>query len=400
MFIKAIIKLVRILWPARIRRSRRKSVRRNSLVALFDLRDEPRSQASVSRPVASLSDRAVSKSKESRLKWTFRPWVRLRPRLSSYADSIDSVVAIDEVINKRVRVPWPAKFWKSSNKPVRPNSLVALFDTRDEAEFSYRQPRWKIRGMALVNPSVLAVLSLAALISVTVLAAFWQHDDDPDTAFVYTSKLLNVDESVDDQCDFRFSLFNSKFGGRQIGETLSDTIPLQSGKFTSILDYGYGLEQIEGQYMDIGVRCPAGDGEFAHLIRQTLNSARPFDMKGYSALARDTFGHEDDDRSLLEVESGQSSEQVKSSDDSSDEVVRTDAVDSSLDDGVSAATRQEVKKMGAKGRDVEPGHNGAKRAAAMAVPEPGEVPPEVKRAEGRKGNAGIGNNKRNRLNDI
>jgi hypothetical protein len=95
------------------------------------------------------------------------------------------------------------------------------------------------------------------------------------TAFTYQGQLADDGEPAAGPCDFRFSLFDAPSDGAQVGSTLTQTdVALNDGRFTSALDFGVGVFGGDARWLEISVRCPAGDGVYTILNpRQELTAA-------------------------------------------------------------------------------------------------------------------------------
>jgi len=200
---------------------------------------------------------------------------------------------------------------------------------------------------------VIGVLSLALLSYgvVSASASFMETRRTPST-FTYQSYLNRDGAAVNETCDFQFALYRAEFAGDKIGKTLERKLPVQNGAFSALLDFGKESMSVQRPYLDLLVRCPAGQGGFVQLLRKNVNDKTPYDFMGMMQLVQSVF--------------------AEASTTTQPEIVpQYDAV--------------ETDTMGIKAQDDIAGHSGAKREAAMYVPEPGTYAPGVKRSLGNKG---------------
>ena len=182
------------------------------------------------------------------------------------------------------------------------------------------------------------------------------------STFSYVGSLERDGVPVNDTCDFRFGLFRAQFAGDQIGKPQERTLAVKKGVFSAYLDFGKEAMSVKRPYLDLQVRCPAGQGEYMRLLRKAINDRKPFDIMGLAKLVEATFGPTD----VAPGPEGTSDP-------------------SPVPLPISQYRRVDTTSMGAKGQDTGAGHQGAKRAAAMFVPEPGTYAPGEKRELGEKG---------------
>lgn len=96
------------------------------------------------------------------------------------------------------------------------------------------------------------------------------------TAFTYQGRLEDPSGPVNNNCDFEFKLFASSGGSDQVGGSQSrNDVLVEDGYFTvDDLDFGAGAFQGESRWLQVAVRCPAGNGDFEVLVpRQELTVA-------------------------------------------------------------------------------------------------------------------------------
>ncbi len=133
---------------------------------------------------------------------------------------------------------------------------------------------------------ILAGILALGLMVTLMLGLTWAQERGPrtalGTAFTYQGRLTDAGGLVNDQCDFQFSLWDAAgsgdppSGGTQIGATQFKTnVEVAEGLFT-IPDLDFGSTAFAGQarWLEIAMRCPAGDGTYAALApRQGLTPA-------------------------------------------------------------------------------------------------------------------------------
>jgi len=95
------------------------------------------------------------------------------------------------------------------------------------------------------------------------------------TAFTYQGQLKSGGNAVNSSCDFQFGLYDALTGGAQIGTTQTQTnVTVSNGLFTTQIDFGAGTITGNARWLNIAVRCPAGNGSFTTLApRQALTPA-------------------------------------------------------------------------------------------------------------------------------
>jgi hypothetical protein len=114
-----------------------------------------------------------------------------------------------------------------------------------------------------------------ALVSNASVAQDSSSQSSLGTAFTYQGRLEDASGPVDGDCDLRFKLFNAASGGTQIGGTQTLTgVAVSEGLFTVQLDFGAGAFNGYPRWLEIEVRCPAGNGGYVKLSpRQPLTPA-------------------------------------------------------------------------------------------------------------------------------
>src|SRR5262245_36282214 len=98
------------------------------------------------------------------------------------------------------------------------------------------------------------------------------------TEFTYQGRLKLAGEPVDGAADFEFRLFDGAGGGAsQVGSTLAaDAIDVSEGLFTIDLDFGVGVFDGNGRWLEITVRSPSGVGDYTTLSPRQKIAAAPY----------------------------------------------------------------------------------------------------------------------------
>jgi hypothetical protein len=98
------------------------------------------------------------------------------------------------------------------------------------------------------------------------------------SGFTYQGRLEDNSGLVNDNCDFSFGLFTDESGTEQIGELqFHENIAVSDGLFTiTDLDFGWETFTGEARYLSIGVRCPAGSGNYTVLSPYQRISPTPY----------------------------------------------------------------------------------------------------------------------------
>ncbi len=103
------------------------------------------------------------------------------------------------------------------------------------------------------------------------------------STFTYQGRLTNSSGPVTDICDFQFRLFDSEMAGTQIGDTATKSdVNVSNGLFTVQLDFGGEAFKGSDRFLEIEVRCPAGEGLFTSLPRQPITPT-PYAVHAFSS---------------------------------------------------------------------------------------------------------------------
>lgn len=103
--------------------------------------------------------------------------------------------------------------------------------------------------------------------------------------FTYQGELVDDGLPVDEVCDFQFSLWDDGGGGSQIGATqTSEDVAVIGGRFNVTVNdanqFGSNAFNGDPRWLEIGVRCPAGNGTYT-----TLNQRQPLSATPYAQFA-------------------------------------------------------------------------------------------------------------------
>jgi hypothetical protein len=94
------------------------------------------------------------------------------------------------------------------------------------------------------------------------------------TAFTYQGRLTDAGGPINGLCDLQFSLWDALAGaaGQPLGPTQTVAkVAISDGLFTVVLDFGDKVFTGPARWLEVEVRCPAGNGDFTPLTpRQPL----------------------------------------------------------------------------------------------------------------------------------
>ncbi|HTP08784.1 MAG TPA: hypothetical protein VMP08_11060 [Anaerolineae bacterium] len=95
------------------------------------------------------------------------------------------------------------------------------------------------------------------------------------TAFTYQGQLRTASGPINSNCDFQFGLWDVDNGGTSLASDLGHTnVAVNNGLFTVQIDFGMNVFAGEARWLEIAVRCPAGNGSYVTLSpRQPLTPA-------------------------------------------------------------------------------------------------------------------------------
>jgi hypothetical protein len=121
-----------------------------------------------------------------------------------------------------------------------------------------------------LSRTIVRVLAVAALIAAPMVSRATTPAGD---TFTYQGELKTSGQLASGSYDFEVKLFDSLFGGIQIGPTLTKlNTPVVQGRFTVKLNFGNAAFNGEQRFLSIAVR-PAGSGSYTALDRQELTPA-------------------------------------------------------------------------------------------------------------------------------
>jgi len=134
---------------------------------------------------------------------------------------------------------------------------------------------------------VACVVLLALLVSAAQVAGQGGGQQSPKAVFSYTftyqGQLRDATGTVNATCDLRFTLWDDKDGGSQVGDTLVlEGIELVDGLFTARLDFGATTFQGDTRWLEVAASCPAGSGYSTLTPRQELTGS-PYALYALSA---------------------------------------------------------------------------------------------------------------------
>jgi len=118
-----------------------------------------------------------------------------------------------------------------------------------------------------------------------------RHTQALGSAFTYQGQLRQGGSPANGSCDLQFGLFDAPSQGMQIGATqMAEGVDVRNGVFTVQLDFGSAAFSGSDRWLEIGVRCPTGSGNFV-----VLNPRQPLTPAPYAIsaplVARDAQGN-------------------------------------------------------------------------------------------------------------
>ncbi|MEZ4518221.1 MAG: hypothetical protein R3C44_15835, partial [Chloroflexota bacterium] len=132
----------------------------------------------------------------------------------------------------------------------------------------WHQIRFVTPVLALVALLVVAGVILAGNQDDGLLAPLTSDDTSAaavalGTGFNFQGQLADIDGApLDGQCDLRFGLYDGATGGTKLGELSRDNVTVVGGIFAVNLDFDAKLFSGDARWLQIGVRCPAGAGNY------------------------------------------------------------------------------------------------------------------------------------------
>jgi len=131
-----------------------------------------------------------------------------------------------------------------------------------------------MKNYSLLLICIIALLTLSAGVSAQTTTL--------SSTFTYQGYLTGANGAVSGTCDFQFSLYDALTSGAQIGTTLTKTnVTVSNGTFSTPLDFGVTAFDGADRYLQIGVRCPAGSGNYTPLTPRQTVTAAPYAMGLY-----------------------------------------------------------------------------------------------------------------------
>ena len=137
---------------------------------------------------------------------------------------------------------------------------------------------WRTVHLPMLSVALMVVLFVAGGWSdgrARSQAAISRADAPVGDAITYQGWLQQNDVAVEGLCDLNFSLFDSAIDGAQIGSTLARANHTVTGGYFTVSDLDFGAVFTgAARWIEVAVRCPAGNGDFTTLIpRQPLTPA-------------------------------------------------------------------------------------------------------------------------------
>ena len=122
-----------------------------------------------------------------------------------------------------------------------------------------------------------ALLALLGLTTVAVQAA------PMGTAFTYHGHLSDGTNPATGLYDFRWQLFDAVTDGIQLGPTMTNSVGVTNGLFTSTLDFGPGIFTGEARWLEMGVRANGSATNFTTLTPRLGLAPAPYALHAASA---------------------------------------------------------------------------------------------------------------------
>ena len=138
------------------------------------------------------------------------------------------------------------------------------------------------------KPLFLLAIGLLVLVTVTggIMTRNLQAQESPSgiesttvalgTGFNYLGQVADAaGNPIDGACDLRFGLYDAVVDGAKVGEVTRPNQPVADGLFAVQLDFGTVFSG-NARWLEIEVRCPAGDGNYITLSPRQEMSAVPY----------------------------------------------------------------------------------------------------------------------------
>ena len=104
------------------------------------------------------------------------------------------------------------------------------------------------------------------------------------SAFTYQGRLQDDSGPVNSLCDFEFKMFASSEGSDEVWGTVPRYNLLVNDGYFTVDDLAFpGIFQGEARFIEISVRCPAGEGSFENLSPRQELTAVPYAFYAYTA---------------------------------------------------------------------------------------------------------------------
>src|ERR1017187_9501583 len=106
----------------------------------------------------------------------------------------------------------------------------------------------------------------------------------PATAFTYQGRLLDGGQPANDAYDLQFALSSAPIEGSYLGATLGIApVLISNGLFTVTLDFGGGMLDGSGRWIEIGVRPNGSTDPYTLLSPRQPITAAPFALYASAA---------------------------------------------------------------------------------------------------------------------
>lgn len=117
-------------------------------------------------------------------------------------------------------------------------------------------------------------------------------------AFTYQGQLNESNNPATGIYDFKFELYDSLIDGSQVGDTVTQSVAVNDGLFTVILDFGTGVFRGDAHYLEISVR-PSSSGDYT-----TLTPRQPLTAAPYASVSRSVYNSDALAEDVISIEGG------------------------------------------------------------------------------------------------
>jgi len=125
---------------------------------------------------------------------------------------------------------------------------------------------------------------LFAFLAILAFACLATTAEPLGSAFTYQGQLQQSGSPANGPSDFQFSLWDARAAGTLIGATQTvSAVNVNNGLFTVALDFGLWAFNGDARWLEIGVRAPAGSGQFTVLSPRQPVAATPYALHAATA---------------------------------------------------------------------------------------------------------------------